>query len=317
MDPFKRVEIGTTGLCVTRCGLGARGIVDPNVEVSDTQARKTVETSFNVDINYIDTSPRYGLGQSEQYVGQVVSHKDRESFVLSTKVGRLLDPDAKGGWYWDFSDDGVRRSLESSLERLNLERVDILFIHSPNNHFEVAMEESYSALAEMRSSGIVKAIGVGMTDSRKLLRFAQEGDFDCFLLAGRYTLLDQSALVDFLPYCHQHNIGIILGGAYNSGILASNLGPDATYDYRAAPPEILEKARRIREVCARYNVPLKAAALQFVLAHPAVTSVIPGSSYPEHVHENNAMIQYDIPADLWGELKHKSLIDENAPVPPQ
>ena len=179
------------------------------------------------------------------------------------------------------------------------------------------MAESYPALAEMRSSGIVKAIGVGMTDARKLLRFAQAGDFDCFLLAGRYTLLDQSALAEFLPYCYEHNIGIILGGAYNSGILASDLGPDAKYDYRVAPPEILEKARRIRDVCVRHNVPLKAAALQFVLAHPAVTAVIPGSSYPEHVKENVAMIQYDIPLDLWEDLRKEGLTDKDAPVPSQ
>ena len=317
MDPFKRVEIGSTGLYVTRMGLGARGIVDPNVKVSDVQATTTVETSLEMGINYIDTSPRYGLGRSEQFVGQVVSHKDRDSFVLSTKVGRLLDPGVKGGWYWDFSGEGVRRSLESSLERLHLDQADILFIHSPTNHYDVAISEAYPALAEMRSLGLVKAIGVGMTDSRKLLRFAQEGDFDCFLLAGRYTLLDQSALAEFLPYCYEHNIGIILGGAYNSGILASDLGPDAKYDYRVAPPEILEKARRIRDVCVRYNVPLKAAALQFVLSHPAVTSVIPGSSYPEHVHENVAMIQYDIPSDLWDDLRGEGLIAEGMPVSPQ
>ena len=317
MDPFKRVEIGSTGLHVTRMGLGARGIVDPYLEVSDGQATTTVETSLEMGFNYIDTSPRYGLGRSEQYVGQVVSHRDRDSFVLSTKVGRLLDPGVKGGWYWDFSGDGVRRSLKSSLERLHLDRADMLFIHSPTHHYEVAMSESYPALAEMRSQGLVKAVGVGMTDARKLLRFAQEGDFDCFLLAGRYTLLDQSALAEFLPYCYEHNIGIILGGAYNSGILASDLGPDAKYDYRVAPPEILGRARRIRDVCVRHNVPLKAAALQFALAHPAVTSVIPGSSYPEHVHENVAMIQYNIPAELWDKLQGEGLIADGAPVPPQ
>jgi len=221
----------------------------------------------------------------------------------------------KGGWTWDFSAEGVRRSLQSSLERLNLDRVEILFIHSPTNHHNVAISETYPALVEMRSSGIVKAIGVGMTDSRKLLRFAQEGDFDCFLLAGRYTLLDQSALAEFLPYCCEHNIGIILGGAYNSGILASDLGPDSYYDYRVAPPAVLEKARRIRDVCVRYDVPLKAAALQFVLAHPAVTYVILGSSYPEHVEDNVAMIQVDIPSDLWGELQDEGLIADGAPVP--
>ena len=295
--------------------MGARGIVDPNVTVSNEQATATVEASLEIGINYIDTSPRYGLGRSERFVGQVVSHKDRGGFVLSTKVGRLLDPGVDGGWFWDFSGDGVCRSLESSLQRLHLDQVDILFIHSPTDHYDVAISEAYPALAEMRASGLVKAIGVGMTDSLKLLRFAREGDFDCFLLAGRYTLLDQSAQSEFLPYCQQNGIGIMIGGPYNSGILASDLGPDAQYDYRAATLEVLEKARRIRDVCARYDVPLKAAALQFVLAHPAVTSVIPGSSFPEHVRENVALIQRAIPSELWEDLLKKGLIDEHSPIP--
>jgi D-threo-aldose 1-dehydrogenase len=315
MDPFKRTEIGNTGLYVTRLGLGARGIVDPAVKVSDAQAVATVETALDGGINYIDTSPRYGVGRSELYVGQVVSGIERGSFVLSTKVGRLLDPGAARGWVWDFSREGVRRSLECSLERLGIDAVDILFIHSPNNHYDQAMSEAYPALAEMRAAGVVKAIGVGMTNNQMLLRFAQEGNFDCFLLAGRYTLLDQSAASEFLPYCEQHDIGVILGGPYNSGILASDLGPDALYDYRAAPPEMLDKARRIKTVCDRHSVPLKAAALQFVFAHPAVTSVIPGSSYPEHVQENVAMIQQDIPPLLWGELRQEGLIPEDAPLP--
>lgn len=315
MDPFKTAEIGRTGVHITSLGLGARGIVDPNVQVSDAQARDTVETSLEIGINYIDTAPRYGLGRSERFVGEVVSDRGRDSFVLSTKVGRLLDPDTDRGWVWDFSGEGVRRSLESSLERLSLDRADMLFLHSPINHYDIAISEAYPALAEMRSSGTVKAIGVGMTDWETLLRFAQEGDFDCFLLAGRYTLLDQGALSEFLPYCQENAIGVIIGGPYNSGILASDLGPDAQYDYRVAPSEILEKARQIRDVCGRYNVPLKAAALQFVMAHPAVTSVIPGSSYPEHVHENVAMVQSDIPADFWDDLRYEGLIDKGAPVP--
>ena len=317
MNPFERVEVGRTGVRITRLGLGARGIVDSYFDVSDEQAEATVEASLKMGINYIDTAPRYGLGRSERFVGRVVSRIERNHFVLSTKIGRLLDPSSDDGFVWDFTSDGVQRSLESSLKRLNLAHADVLFIHSPDNHYDVAISKAYPALAEMRASGIVKAIGVGMTDWRWLIRFAREGDFDCFLLAGRYTLLDQSALTEFLPCCRERNIGVIIGAPYNSGILASDLGPDAEYDYRVAPSEILEKARRIRGVCTRYNVPLKAAALQFVLAHPAVTSVIPGSSFPEHVEENVAMIQYDTPPDLWIDLRHEGLIDEGTPTPTQ
>jgi D-threo-aldose 1-dehydrogenase len=168
--------------------------------------------------------------------------------------------------------------------------------------------ETYPALAELRSQGVVKAIGVGITQWQMALRFAKEGRFDCFLLACRYTLLDQTALPEFLPYCQKNDISIILGGPYNSGILASDLKEGVKYDYRDASPNILEKARRIKTVCDRHDVPLKAAALQFVLTHPAVASVIPGSSYPEHVEDNFQMVQYPIPTELWTELRNEALI---------
>ena len=315
MDPFERVELGKTGIQVTRLGLGARGIVDPSVEVSDAEAVATVRTAYGMGIRYIDTSPRYGLGRSETFVGQGLAEEERDSYVLSTKVGRMLDPTADGGWYWDFSSDGVRRSHEESLGRLGLDRAEILFIHSPERHYDEAMAGAYPALAEVRAEGAIRAIGVGLSNAEIALRFAQEGDFDCFLLAGRYSLLDQSALPGFLPYCLENNIGVVIGGAYNSGILASDLGPDALYNYRVAPEEVLQKARRLSDNCQRHDVPLKAAALQFVMAHPAVTSVIPGSSFPGHVVENAAMLASDIPAALWDELRDQRLIDREAPVP--
>ena len=184
----------------------------------------------------------------------------------------------------------------------------MLFIHSPDNHYNEAITDTYPELAELRSQGVVKAIGVGITQWELALRFAKEGNFDCFLLAGRYTLLDQTALTEFLPYCQKNNINIIIGGPYNSGILASDLKEGAKYDYRDVTPDILEKARRIQAVCDRYTVPLKAAALQFVFTHPAVASVIPGSSYPEHMEENFEMMQYLIPTELWKELRDDALI---------
>ena len=315
MDPFEKAQIGKTGPHVTRLGLGARGIVDPSVDVPDAEAVATVEKALEIGVRYIDTAPVYGLGRSESFVGRVISRVERDSYVLSTKVGRLLDPTAARGWFWDFSRDSVRRSLESSLERLCLDSVDILYIHSPDAHYEQAMSEAFPALAEMRAQGVVKAIGVGITNWQVALRFAQEGDFDCFLLAGRYTLLDQTAQQGFMSYCQEHNISVVIGGPYNSGILASDLGPQALYDYRRAPVEILERARRIRRVCDRYGVPLKAAALQFVLGHPAVASVIPGSSYPEHVEENAEMVHHPIPPKLWEELRQERLISVDAPVP--
>ena len=315
MDPFEQIEIGKTRVCVSRLGLGARGIVDPAVEVSDAEAVATVDKALEIGIHYIDTSPRYGLGRSETFVGQAIAGVDRDSVVLSTKVGRLLDPTVESGWFWDFSADGVRRSFEGSLERLGVDHVEMLYIHSPEGHYDQAMAGAYPALAEMRAQGIVKAIGVGLTNWQIALRFAQEGDFDCFLLAGRYTLLDQSAFPEFMSYCLEKGIGVVIGGPYNSGILASNLGPDVLYDYRMAPEQLLEQARRIRGICRRYDVPLKAAALQFALAHPAVVSVIPGSSFPAHLQENAAMVGLDIPSELWDDLRNQGLISSDAPVP--
>jgi D-threo-aldose 1-dehydrogenase len=193
--------------------------------------------------------------------------------------------------------------------------VDIVFIHSPDNHYPEAITEAYPQLAELRAQGVVKAIGVGITQWQMALRFAQEGDFDCFLLASRYTLLEQTALPVFLPYCEKHNISVIIGGPYNSGILASKLQPSAKYDYHDAPPKILAKARRIKAICDRFNVPLKAAALQFVLAHPTVASVIPGSSYPGHMEENFQMVQHPICRELWDTLRNEGLISPQAPTP--
>jgi len=315
MDPFEKVALGKTGLQLTRLGLGARGIVDPSVEVSDTEAVDTVRTALEVGVRYVDTSPRYGLGRSELFVGKGLADVDRAEYVLSTKVGRILAPEADGGWYWDFTRTGVRRCYEASLSRLGLSHADILLIHSPERHYDEAMSGAYPALVDMRSEGLICAIGVGLTNAETALRFAEEGDFDCFLLAGRYSLLDQSALPEFLPYCLENDIGVVIGGVYNSGILASDLGPDALYDYRVAPQEILARARQIRDICLHHRVPLKAAALQFATAHPAVTSVVPGSSFPGHVKENAAMLALDIPVALWDDLRDRGLVDPGAPLP--
>lgn len=207
------------------------------------------------------------------------------------------------------------RSFEESLERLGLDRLDVLLIHDPDDNYDRAIGEAYPTLADLRSQGLVKAIGAGMNQWQMLARFAREGDFDCFLLAGRYTLLDQSGLDELLPLCQEKGISVVLGGPYNSGVLASDLSRSATFDYSTAPPEILGLARAIKSVCERHDVPLKAAALQFGLAHPAVAATIPGPRSLAELDENFRMASHPIPDDLWAELRHEKLISPDAPTP--
>ena len=264
-------------------------------------------------------------GASGQSDGRAATSRD--AFVLATKVGRLLVPDpARDQDVWsddlppvgpvfDYSYDGTLRSLEESLGRLGLDRVDVLHIHDPDNHYDEAMKGSYPALVRMRDEGVIRAVGVGMNQAKMLARFAVEGDFDCFLCAGRYTLVDHTALKRLLPLCEERKISLIIGGPYNSGILAQGAVEGAKFDYRKAPPGIVEKVRRVEAVCGRHGTPLKAAALQFPLAHPAVAAVIPGARSPEEVDENVKMFEFGIPADFWAELREEGLIPDAAPTP--
>lgn len=325
MNPLERARIGRTDLCVTRLGLGCGPV--GNRARSESEGVETVKKALELGINYLDTAPMYGIGKSERRVGKAIAGRRRDGLVISSKIGRLLKLASqeenilpRGGpssreWVFDFSCEAVLQSLDSSLSRLGVESVDILFIHDPDDYYDEAISEAYPKLKELRSQGVVKAIGAGMNQWQMELRFAQAGDFDCFLLAGRYTLLEQGALTDFLPYCEKNGISIIIGGAYNSGILASDLREGARYNYRPAPPEVLEKARRIKVVCDRYDVPLRAVALQFCLAHPAVTSVIAGARCPEQVEDNFQMVKYPIPSALWDELRNEGFIPGDAPVP--
>ena len=326
VQPLDRTQIGSTELRVTRLGIGGAPIGSLFRTVSEDDACATVLRGLELGLNYIDTAPLYGHGVSEMRLGRVLKDVPRDSFVLSTKVGRVLNPvDSppvsphfpslpKLEAVFDYSRDGILRSLEESLQRLSLDRVDIAYIHDADDHWDQAICEAYPTLAELRSQGVVKAIGVGMNQWEMEARFAREGDFDCFLLAGRYTLLDQSSLAELMPVCLEKNVSLVLGGPYNSGILASDLGPGATYDYESAPVEIIERARRIKAVCDRYVVPLKAAALQFGLMHPAVAATIPGPRSVSEVEENFRMAGHPIPGDLWAELKHEGLIDPQSPV---
>ena len=326
VHPLDTTEIGNTGLRVTRLGIGGAPIGSLFRTVSEDDAVATVLRGLELGLNYIDTAPLYGHGVSEIRLGRVLQDVPRDSFILSTKVGRVLNPvDSppvsphfpslpKLEAVFDYSRDGILRSLDDSLHRLNLDRVDIAYIHDADDHWEQAIGEAYPTLADLRSQGVVKAIGVGMNQWEMEARFAHGGDFDCFLLAGRYTLLDQSSLAELMSVCLEKNVSLVLGGPYNSGILASDLGPKATYNYETAPVEIIDRARRIKTVCDRYTVPLKAAALQFGLLHPAVAATIPGPRSVTEVEENFRMAGHSIPGDLWTELKHEGLIDPLAPV---
>jgi D-threo-aldose 1-dehydrogenase len=328
MDPLELRQLGTTDVRVTRLGLGGAPMGGLFTSAGAQTAVDTVRRGYELGIRFFDTAPLYGRGKSERFYGDGLGGFDRDSYTLSSKVGRVLDPNESAideddvyvevppyDVVFDFSRDGVLRSIEESLERLGLDRLDIALIHDPDDHWEQAIGEAYPALAELRSQGVVGAIGAGMNQWEMPARFAREGDFDCFLLAGRYTLLDHSGLEDLLPLCETKQISVILGGPYNSGVLASDLGPDTTYFYQRTPPEVLETARQIKAVCDSHSVPLKAAALQFGLAHPAVAATIPGPRTPGEVEENVAMAGFEIPAALWSDLKSEGLIPAEAPTP--
>ena len=281
--------------------------------MADDEAHRVVEAAWQAGIRFFDTAPLYGHGLAEQRLGAVLRAKPREEFVLATKVGRLLRADAPpepGQAYkgvppvnptYDFSYDGVMRSVEESLARLGLDRVDVLHIHDPDEHFEEALAGAYRALDRLRAEGTIRAVGAGMNQAEMLVRFAREADFDCFLLAGRYTLLDRTGAAELLPLCVEMSIAIIAGGVFNSGILA-NPRPGTTFNYQQAPPELVDRALRMQEICARHGVELKAAAIQFPLRHPAVASVLTGCRSVREVEENVRMFQAPIPSSLWDEL---------------
>ncbi len=322
MNGAETVRIGKTGVSVTRLGLGCAPLGGLYAAVSDEQARATVEQAWQLGVRTFDTAPLYGSGLSEERVGAALSSRVPDEFTLSTKVGRLLeaggsaDPIFEGASaaapVFDFSYDGALRSLESSLERLGLDRVDIALIHDPDDHYDEALAGAYAALARLRSEGVVGAIGVGMNQAEALVRFARDADVDCFLIAGRYTLLDHAALGELLPLCVERGIAVIVGGVFNSGILT---GGDGHFDYRPAPPELGARVLRLADVCARWDVPLPAAALQFPLGHPAVACVLAGCRSPAEVAEDVRLFELKLPPGLWDDLRAEGLIPGDAPVP--
>jgi len=326
VNPGERVELGRTGLEVSRLGLGTAPLAGLYRPVREEDALPVIEAAWDSGIRFFDTAPLYGYGLGEQRTGAVLRGKPRADFTLATKVGRLLRADAPpepGQSFFgtppvnpvfDFTYEGVMRSVEESRERLGIERLDILHIHDPDHHYVDALHGAYRALDELRAKGVIGAVGAGMNQAEMLTRFAEEADFDCFLLAGRYTLLDQVALKDLLPVCVKRGVAIIAAGVYNSGILG-NPRPGAHYNYRDAPPELIERAQRIRAVCERHQVPLRAAAVQFPLGHPAVQTVVVGCRSVEQMQDSVRMFETDIPGALWEELKSARLLPDEAPTP--
>lgn len=330
MNPIEKAGIGRTKLRVTRLGFGSVPLGGLYKDVPEEEADSTVRQVLALGINYFDTAPIYGFGKAEIRLGRELARCDRDSIVVATKVGYTLVPEDGGRDakffhrfdnvppvrpIFDYSYDGIMKTFAGSLERLNLSRVDILNIHDPDYNWKEAIEIAYPTVHKLRSEGVVRAIGVGMCQAEMLVRFAREGDFDCFLLAGRYTLIDHTGLRELLPICEQKGISVIIGGPYNSGILATGARAGATYDYVNASPAMLERVAAIEAVCDRHGVPLKAAALQFPMAHPAAAAIIPGARSAAEVEENFQLLSTAIPDEFWEELRHLNLLPPEAPVP--
>jgi D-threo-aldose 1-dehydrogenase len=325
--PVATVPLGRSGLRVSRLGLGTAPLGNLFAPLAEADADATVRAALDAGLTYLDTAPHYGLGIAERRLGRVLAGRPRDSFVLSTKVGRLLrplgpgetaDPEGfvaapPGKRVWDLSGDGVRRSLEESLERLGLDRVDVAFLHDPDDHERQAYEQAFPALAELRAQGVVRAIGAGMNQAEMLTRFVRDLDLDVVLVAGRWSLLDQRALPELLPACAERGVAVVVGGVFNSGLLADPR-PGATFDYAPAPPELVERAARLQAACARRGVPLRAAALAFALGHPAVTSVLVGARTAAEVADAVAMHAFAVPGELWAELVAEGLLPADVPT---
>lgn len=329
MDPTARVRLGPTELRVTRLGLGLAPIGGLYTPVGDAQAVATVDRAWSHGLRLFDTAPLYGYGLSERRTGAALAPRPRDEFVLATKVGRLLATGAVPAsaaqefWaeappgvvpYFDFGFEAVLRSVTESLDRLGMARIDIAHLHDPDDHWAQASGDGYRALAQLRADGVIGAVSVGMNQSAMLTRFVAERRLDCVLVAGRYTLLDQSAGDDLLPACVDRGVAVLAAGVYNSGLLADPR-PGATFDYAPADAALVDRAQAVGAVCARYGVPLRAAAIQFPFGHPAVTGVVVGARSPAEVDAAVAAFRHDVPVALWDTLKAEGLLPQRAQVP--
>ncbi|RKN53238.1 aldo/keto reductase [Micromonospora costi] len=326
------VRVGRSRVTVSRLGLGCAQLGNLYTPIAEADAIATVAAAWDCGVRYFDTAPHYGLGLSERRLGDALRALPRDAYAVSTKVGRLLVPDrsatdrrdpegfdvpADHRRVWDFTSDGVHRSLEGSLVRLGLDRIDVVLLHDPESHQATALAEAYPALHELRAQGVVGAIGVGSKQWQVLHRFATETDVDAVMVAGRYTLLEQPALGTLLPTCERHGVSVLNAGVFNSGLLAVER-PHAglPYEYVDAPAEVLDRARAIAEVCVRHGTSLPAAALTFAAAHPAVATVVVGAHGPDQIRRNAELMAADPPSEeFWAELVAAGLLRPDAPLP--
>jgi D-threo-aldose 1-dehydrogenase len=337
MKANDKKRLGRVDLDLTILGFGTVAMGNLFKSISEADANATFGAAWDAGVRFFDTAPLYGHGIAELRTGTALRLKPRREYVLSSKVGRLLRPRQResiefGGWVdatpfelvYDYSYDGTMRAFEDSLQRLALERMDICFIHDVDvftrgdeqpEVFRQAMDGCFKALERLRSEGVVKAIGVGVNEWEVCEAALRQCDFDCFLLAGRYSLLEQEAVQSFLPRCLERGVAVVIGGGFNSGILATGAIEGARYNYGPAPPSIVERVRRIEAICREFDTPLQSAAAQFVPAHPAVASLIIGARSAEQTLQIVAWFERPVPAELWGALKAAKLLRDDAPTP--
>jgi D-threo-aldose 1-dehydrogenase len=337
MQPSEKRKFGRSGLEVTALGFGALQVGNFFHAVSDAESDDMFRTAWDAGVRYFDTAPYYGHGLSELRTGHGLRTMERDSYVLSSKVGRMLTPARRADidfppwvdaapfkFHYDYSYDGTMRSVEDSLQRLALERIDICFIHDIDvftrgedqpEVFEQAMDGCWRALEGLRSQEVIKAIGVGVNEWQVCHAALKRHDFDCFLLAGRYTLLEQEPLDEFLPLCRERGAAVAVGGGFNSGILATGAKPGAKYNYAPAPEHIMKRVAEFERICLEFDVPLPAAALQFVVAHPAIPTFISGTRTTAQLKQNLAWFAQPIPTPFWQTLKARGLLREDAPTP--
>ncbi|MFJ3582994.1 aldo/keto reductase [Streptomyces sp. NPDC090127] len=326
--PVRHHSLGSSKVDVTTLSFGAAALGNLYTPVNTAQAAGAVDAAWDAGIRSFDTAPHYGLGLSEERLGSALRTRPRGEYVLSTKVGRLLRPVTGGGddladgfavpathlRVWDFSADGVRRSIHESLRRLGHDRIDVVYLHDPDDHAREAFGQAYPELERLRGEGVIGAIGAGMNQTAMLTRFVRDTDVDVVLCAGRYTLLDQSALTGLLPEAAARGKSVVIGGVFNSGLLADPR-PGATFDYAAAPQDVLDRALRLKAVAERHGVPLRALALRFPFGHPAVASVLVGARSAHEVRDAAEQLARPLPPDVWAELRAEGLLPDDVPVP--